>query len=63
MNTAPIVAGGDANPRQSVAPRREVTGQVVRRPYVAGLHGRQPSRLTARCWQTWPTNGSGITAT
>ena len=32
MNTAPIVAGGDANPRQSVAPRREVTGQVVRRP-------------------------------
>ena len=32
VDTAPIVAGGDANPRQSVAPRREVTGQVVRRP-------------------------------
>ena len=33
MNTGPIVAGaGDANARQNVAPRREVTGQVVRRP-------------------------------
>ena len=44
MDTAPIVAGsGDANPRQSVAPRREVTGEVVRRP-LRRPHGGQQSR-------------------